>query len=229
MALKAGTSVHPSAPSACKVIDMSEKAQNILVLGAGGFAQEIADLLSDIPGTKVVAFVHDLEHDHSNSELDGIPIVHVGEINSKFEGAKALAAIGSPTRSQLIEKVAKLGFEFTRLKHPGARLSRTARLGEGSILSAGCVVAAHTDIGRHCIVNRGALVGHHTRIEDYVTLGPGANVAGSCSIGAGVTLGMGAMVLDGHEIGARSVVGSGAVVTRDVPRGVVVMGTPAKS
>lgn len=43
-----------------------------------------------------------------------------------------------------------------------------------------------------------------------------------------VWLGGGAIVLAGVTIGANSVIGAGAVVTRDVPRDVVAVGTPAK-
>ncbi|WP_153535130.1 sugar O-acetyltransferase [Actinomadura macrotermitis] len=43
-----------------------------------------------------------------------------------------------------------------------------------------------------------------------------------------VWLGGGAIVLAGVTIGADSVIGAGAVVTRDVPPGVVAVGTPAK-
>ncbi|OLT31702.1 maltose acetyltransferase [Actinomadura sp. CNU-125] len=43
-----------------------------------------------------------------------------------------------------------------------------------------------------------------------------------------VWIGGGAIVLAGVTIGANSVIGAGAVVTKDVPRDVVAVGTPAK-
>jgi UDP-2-acetamido-3-amino-2,3-dideoxy-glucuronate N-acetyltransferase len=45
----------------------------------------------------------------------------------------------------------------------------------------------------------------------------------------GATLGSGAVVLGGVRIGAEALVGAGAVVTRDVPRGAVVVGIPARA
>ncbi|GAA3441677.1 maltose O-acetyltransferase [Planomonospora venezuelensis] len=47
-------------------------------------------------------------------------------------------------------------------------------------------------------------------------------------IGDNVWLGGGAIVLAGVTIGADSVIGAGSVVTRDIPAGVVAVGTPAR-
>jgi acetyltransferase-like isoleucine patch superfamily enzyme len=44
----------------------------------------------------------------------------------------------------------------------------------------------------------------------------------------GASIGSGATILCGITIGENAVVGAGSVVTRDVPAGVVVAGTPAK-
>ena len=47
-------------------------------------------------------------------------------------------------------------------------------------------------------------------------------------IGKGAWLGWGALILPGVEIGDGAVVAAGAVVTKDVPKGAVVGGNPAK-
>ena len=47
-------------------------------------------------------------------------------------------------------------------------------------------------------------------------------------IGGGAQSGLGATILPGRTIGARAIVGAGAVVTRDVPDGVTVVGSPAR-
>jgi maltose O-acetyltransferase len=49
------------------------------------------------------------------------------------------------------------------------------------------------------------------------------------SIGAGAWLGGGVIVLPGVTIGENAVVGAGSVVSRDVPAGVVAVGTPARA
>ena len=67
-------------------------------------------------------------------------------------------------------------------------------------------------------------------------LGAGAVVAGvleppsksPCEIGDDVLIGANAVILEGVKVGNGSVIAAGSVVTKDVPSGVVVAGTPAK-
>jgi maltose O-acetyltransferase len=48
------------------------------------------------------------------------------------------------------------------------------------------------------------------------------------NIGANVWIGGGAIILPGVTIGDDAIVGAGAIVTRDVPRGVTVVGNPGR-
>ena len=47
-------------------------------------------------------------------------------------------------------------------------------------------------------------------------------------IGNNVWIGAGAIVLQGVSVGDNAIIGAGSVVTKDVPRGVIVAGNPAK-
>jgi maltose O-acetyltransferase len=48
------------------------------------------------------------------------------------------------------------------------------------------------------------------------------------SIGSNVWIGAAAIVLPGVSVGDDSIIGAGSVVTRDIPEGVVAMGTPCR-
>ena len=139
----------------------------------------------------------------------------------------AVCALGTTRRKIFTDQVEALGVRFTTIAHPTARVSKRSTLGDGTILSVGVIIAAHTHLGRHVFVNRGAMIGHHTSIGDHASVMTGANIAGNCRVGAGTYIGMSAVVLDNINIGANAVVGV-AVVTKDVPDNVQVVGVPAR-
>ncbi|MFN7899013.1 MAG: gamma carbonic anhydrase family protein [Synechococcaceae cyanobacterium] len=86
-------------------------------------------------------------------------------------------------------------------------------IGEGSNVQDGAVL--HGDPGLPVRIGRDVTIGHRAVVH-------GAVVEDGCLIG------IGAIVLNGVTVGSGALVGAGSVVTRDVPAGVVVMGTPAQ-
>lgn len=200
----------------------------LLIVGTGTLAEEVADLVAEIPDFRVAAFVEPEDPQRCRETLNGLPILWIDELAGWAASHWAVCALSTGHRWRFTDRVADQGVPFAVLVHPFSQVSPTSTLAEGTIISAGVVIAAHTQIGRHVIVNRGVLIGHHTTIGDYVTLSPGANVAGLCRVGASTYIGMGALVLNKLTIGSQTVVGAGAVVTKDVPDRVQVVGLPAR-
>jgi acetyltransferase EpsM len=207
---------------------VASSEQPLLIIGNRTFAAEVADLVSEIPGFKVVGFVESLDPARCQGTLEGLPILWVDELTGLRETHCAVFGLGTTQSSLFAEQLAPFGIRFATLVHPSARISSTSSLGEGTLASVGAIVAAHTHIGRHVIINRGALIGHHTEIGDFTAIGPGANIAGNCRIGAATYIGMGAVVIDHLTIGTHAVIGAGSVVTKDVPDRVLVVGVPAR-
>lgn len=202
--------------------------QHLLILGTSMLAPEVLDLVDDIGGYSVAACVENLDREKVGTVIRGVPVVWYDDIMSCRESHRCVCALGTTKRRTYIETMKQMGFSFATLVHPSARISRTSVVGEGSIVSVGCIVAANTRIGNHVIMNRGCLVGHDTIVDDYVTLSPGSNVAGVVHIGAAAYIGMGAIILDRMQIGTGAVVGAGSVVTKHVPDNTQVVGVPAK-
>lgn len=71
-------------------------------------------------------------------------------------------------------------------------------------------IAHNVYIGKHAVVIANAMVGGGTRIEDYAWVAPSA------------------CLRDRISIGAHAVVGLAALVTKDVPKGITVLGAPAR-
>lgn len=84
-------------------------------------------------------------------------------------------------------------------------------------------------IGSHVTITAGVrFITHDGGVWVLRERYPDIDVVGRITIHDNVFIGTGAILLPGIEIGPNSVVAAGAVVSRDVPAGTVVAGTPAK-
>ena len=200
----------------------------LVILGTSLFAPEVTDLAEDTGLYEVSAFIENRDRDKTREPFLGRPVLWVDDMAPLAATHHAVCSLGTTLRQGFIEQAIGAGFTFARIQHPTARVSGTSTVGDGSVVSVGAIVAAHSRIGRHVIINRGVLIGHHTTVHDYVTLSPGANIAGAVTIGEGAYIGIGAIVLDRVTIGARAFVGAGSVVTQDVPDRAQVAGMPAR-
>lgn len=115
---------------------------------------------------------------------------------------------------------------------PFVEIQRGARVG------ARCKVQSHTFVCEGVTVEDEVFVGHGVMFvnDKYprATTSAGTLQADDdwqlleTVVERGASLGSGAVVLGGVRIGAGAIVGAGAVVTRDVPPGAVVVGSPAR-
>lgn len=110
-----------------------------------------------------------------------------------------VAAIGdNRKRHAAVQGLGK--WKFPVLIHPSAIVSRTARIGRGTVIMAGAIVGPDVRVGAFCIINHGASVDHGTCLCDFVHVAPGAHICGSCYIGEGALIGVGVSIVPGTEI-----------------------------
>jgi len=107
------------------------------------------------------------------------------------------------------------------------------RIGGGSFLNIGVMVAAHelVEIGEHCMLANGCFVtdADH-RFDDPQRPVPwqGFTSTGPTRLGDNVWLGANVVVTGGVTIGERAVIGANSVVTKDVPPRTIAAGAPAR-
>ena len=211
---------------------------NLLILGAGGFAEIVATAaisqLRNSPGLGLAGFIVDEEYWNPVQKLLGRRVynietmITIGGMNNCGERAFVVSGSVKPWRGRAALRLRDAGFEFAEIIHGDAYVHPSASVGGGSFINAGVVVDAGAKIGEHVVINRGVTVGHNCLLEACATIGPGAHLAGNARIGDWATIGMGACVLENRTVGERAVVGAGSVVTRDVPAGETWWGVPAR-
>lgn len=199
----------------------------VLILGTGWLARDIADLLEDIPNYELGGFVVDQPPFERGIEIFGKPIYWIDELEDLDNSYRAVCALGSMKKINIIRKVNEMGIPFINLIHPTVQISRTVTMGEGVIISSGVHIAAFTSIGNHVFINRASIISHEVSIGDYSFVSAGANISCHVNIKQSSFIGIGAIILGHLSVGEKSIVGSGSLVTRDVPDRVKVVGNPA--
>ncbi len=119
---------------------------------------------------------------------------------------------------------------------PGSVIRDRVEIQENVIVMMGAVINIGAVIGANTMIDMNAVIGGRGIIGKNCHVGAGAVIAGVVEpasatpvvVEDGVLIGANAVLLEGVRIGAGSVVAAGAIVTKDVPPGVVVAGTPAR-
>lgn len=211
---------------------MSSEIQDIAIVGAGGLGKEIAALIGQVNHVQkkwnLVGFYDDGMK--AGATVLSVPVIgNIDELNTHPKPLNVVIAIGNPgVKAKTAARITNPAITFPVLMHPSAMIGPQVRLGEGSVVTAGCVLTVDIQIGRHVLVNLNTTIGHDVRIDDYASVMPGAHLSGFVKVGKSVFIGTGASVLQHITIDSGACVGAGAVVTKPVKKNETVIGIPAR-
>ncbi|QEK12530.1 2,3,4,5-tetrahydropyridine-2,6-dicarboxylate N-acetyltransferase [Crassaminicella thermophila] len=119
---------------------------------------------------------------------------------------------------------------------PGAIIRDRVKIGKNAVIMMGAVINIGSEIGEGTMIDMNAVLGARATIGKNVHVGAGSVIAGVLEppsatpviIEDNVMIGANAVILEGVRVGKDAVVAAGAIVTKDVPAGAVVAGSPAK-
>lgn len=202
---------------------------NLLILGAGGHGQVVADLAEESGQYQRIAFLDDA----SGKAGKDLPWQVLGPTSDltkyRAEFAQVFVAMGdSKQRLHYLALAESCGYVLATLVHPASFVSRKALLGPGTVVCGGAIVQTNARVGRGCIVNTSSSIDHDCVLGAGVHVCPGAHLAGSVVVGEHTWIGIGASVKHGLSIGRGVTVGAGASVVGDVKDGSTVVGVPAR-
>jgi sugar O-acyltransferase (sialic acid O-acetyltransferase NeuD family) len=207
--------------------------QDIVIIGAGGFAREVEWLIEDINSKKHLwNFIGYIDENLENKGklLNGYEIL--GDFNDLKVGNSEIfyvCAVGDTmSRKGLSEKAQSIGLKPAILIHPSVMISKHVEIGEGTIICCSNIITVNIAIGKHVIINLDCTVGHDAVIKDYVTILPSVNVSGAVTLSEGTNIGTGTAIIQGKKIGINSIIGAGSVVVKDIPDNCTAVGVPAK-
>jgi sugar O-acyltransferase (sialic acid O-acetyltransferase NeuD family) len=210
----------------------------IAIVGAGGFAREVAWLISDIERhgsqgetSTPLEFVGYLVSDASKiGERDSEVLGDFSWLKKNRVDALAMG-IGNPAvrlklGNELREKFPDI--KWPALIHPSVKYGPECVFGAGVNICAGTIATVNITFGNFCMVNLSCTIGHESQIGEGTVINPLCAISGGVNLGNRVLVGTHASVLQYLTVGDDAIVGSGAMVHKDVAAATTVMGVPAK-
>lgn len=204
----------------------------VLIIGAGGHGQVVADILLAMraAGDEIqpVGFLDDNPGLARQSFL-GLPVLgNVKDLGATPHDAVILALGDNVLRKRLFEHLLHAGEEFANAVHPSAVLAPGVVLEPGCMVCARVVANTGAVVRADSILNTGCIVEHHNVVGPHAHIAPGATLGGECAVDEGALVGIGATVLPRTRVGAWATIGAGAAVVRDIPARATALGVPAQ-
>lgn len=203
----------------------------MIVLGTGGHAHEIFDILSVENLTNL--YFYDVYDNREIFSLFNIPVIHK-EIDLKrvisSDPDFIIGTGNSNLRKKLCDKFELLG------GNPVSIIANSCLIGKNNVkINPGCNIMSYALISSNVYIGKGSLVNsrvnihHDVTIGDFCEFGPASIILGNVSIGKNVFIGSGAVILPKINIGDHAIIGAGSIVTKDVKNNSIVRGNPAKN
>lgn len=202
----------------------------MIIAGAGGHAREIWDILSSQGISRPYFF------DNISPQLPkGIPIDYwikddVSAARILLQDPDFILGTGNPiVRKKLYDLFMSLGGRTCSCVASSAIISNeSVEIGEGVNIMHRAFISNHVQVGKGSLINTNAHLHHDVQIGDFCELGPGSLLLGKIRLGNYVFVGAGAILLPGVQVDKGAVIGAGAVVTKNIPAGITVKGSPAR-
>lgn len=199
---------------------MSKQLKPVIVLGAGGHAAVLIDILKQ-QKRKIIAIVSP-DNQQQGLISEGINVLLQDEDVLNFD-PKTISLVngvgsipGNNLREVIYESFVDKGYHFETLVSDNAIVSDYAMLDDGVQVMAGAIIQVGASIGSNSIINTSAVVDHDSEIGCHNHIAPGATLSGSVITGPRVHIGTGANIIQLITIGAGVVVGAGTTITKDV-------------
>ena len=204
-----------------------------ILLGAGGHAKVLADLLLS-QGKQIMGITDIDEGLYGKTLFFDIPVLGPDEIVLQYtpDSVGLVNALGSirttDAREKLFRRFFSQGYLFPNLIHTTAFIGNDVQLGAGVQIMAGAYLQTGAKVADNVIVNTGALVEHDCMLDSHVHIASRAVLAGGVCVGERSHIGAGAVVIQGLSIGKDCTIAAGAAIIKHVADNVIVAGVPGR-
>lgn len=199
--------------------------KDLFILGTQVHAGELAEIIERVNEEKkqwnLIGFIT-ADANRIGGTFNGYPILGTKEYIERYPKSMLITDYEWPYKNEIpLDRL-------ITLVDPSSFVSRTAKIGSGTIIYPHCYIGLNVKIGNFVFCLSGCIINHDDVIEDMVTLASGVSIAGGVHVESHCYLGQSATIKQQLRIGRHSLIGMGSTVIRDVPPNSVMAGNPAR-
>jgi sugar O-acyltransferase (sialic acid O-acetyltransferase NeuD family) len=200
----------------------------MVVIGAGGHALEVLDILIQDNYPHPIYFYDDINPD--SVIFRGYPVIKsIPDLKKIYPNDfYFILGIGTPKyRFLMTQKFTDIGGSLSSIISSKSITSKKVKENEYDVMNL-CYLGPETNIGQGTLINTGAQIHHEVIIGEFCEISPRALLLGKVQIGNNCSLGGNCTILPKVKIGNNVIVGAGTVVTKDIPDNMLVVGVPGE-
>ena len=188
--------------------------KNLLLIGAGGHAKSVIDLVNFIDYLDIVGIVG-TQSERGGKVLGYEVIATDNELEILREKYQyAFISVGQIKTCSIRKKIAKklinLRFEYPNIISPFSIISSFSDMGFGNFIGHGAILNSSSKIDNHCIINSNALVEHGVVVNSFSHISTGVILNGDVVIGEGSFIGSGSIIREGVNIPPNTIISAGS-------------------
>ncbi|MDQ3190815.1 MAG: acetyltransferase [Bacteroidota bacterium] len=212
--------------------------EKVVIIGGKGTAIVVAEQIYDAQikhGSPIEFLGFAFDDESFGQEINGFPILTkttlAYEKYKKYNDVKFIFQLYRP--DLLKERIALLQTylipeeRFCTFVHPSCMISRSAKIGTGTVIMANTIVNPNAEIGKFCTIQSNATIGHDSKMGDFNFIAAQTTV-GNLVMGNRNFLGINVTTNNFITIGNDCFVGMASNVVKSIPSGSKVYGNPAK-
>jgi sugar O-acyltransferase (sialic acid O-acetyltransferase NeuD family) len=169
-----------------------------------------------------------------HSKVSGCEVIgtddNLPELISLYKNALiTVGQIRNPVvRIRLFNRVLELGGELPVILSPTAYVSKTAKIGMGTIVMHQAMVNTEAEVGRNCILNSGCLIEHEAIVGDHCHISTHAILNGQCRVGSRTFIGSRTVMSNNTTVPDDTLISAGSVLLRSVEHPGTYIGNPLR-
>ncbi|EJL66741.1 acetyltransferase [Flavobacterium sp. CF136] len=203
----------------------------LIILGAGGLAREIASWHNISIANKksnIVGFM-----DENLDALKGFNRDQevIGKIDLKKikQNQSVICGISDvKIKEKLFDDLRQHNVSIFSYIHESCFVGERTKFGIGLVLFPYAIISCDSKIGNLVFINNGSQIGHDVSIGDFSSIMANVDIGGGAQIGKNVFIGSNAVILPEVKIPDNTRIGAGAVVLKSIKNEGTYFGNPAK-